>query len=98
MKPEEAIEKVKDMRDYIIREHSPNDVFVSNMNEAIKALERPHGECKTCKHYVKGKIDGKTYVCEHPEIQLEDYYDYACILVEKNDFCSSYEPKEGEAE
>ena len=46
---EDAIEKVKDMRDFIIRYHSPNEVFVSRMNEAIKVLSaRPHGEWKAC--------------------------------------------------
>ena len=42
---EDAIEKVKDMRDFIIKYHSPNEVFVSRMNKAIKVLSaRPHGE------------------------------------------------------
>ena len=53
MTREEAIEKVKDMKDYIIREHSPNDVFVSHMNEAIETLERPHGEWKPFNSYYK---------------------------------------------
>lgn len=60
------------------------------------AYREKHGECRTCKHYVIGQIDGKTYVCEHPEIQLEHYYDYACIMMDDNDFCSRYEAKEGE--
>ena len=34
----EAIDRVKDMRDFIIRFHAPNDVWVSHMNEAIKVL------------------------------------------------------------
>lgn len=46
MTRKEAIEKVKDMMDYIIRFHAPNDVFVDHMNEAIEALKetRPSGE------------------------------------------------------
>jgi len=59
--------------------------------------ERPHGECRTCKHFVRGGLDGKTYVCEHPKIELDDYYDYSCLMVEETDFCSSYEKKEGES-
>ena len=44
MTREEAIERIKDMRDFIIREHSPNDVWESRTNEAIKVLsERPRG-------------------------------------------------------
>ena len=57
--------------------------------------DRPIGECKTCKHFVKGGLDGKTYVCEHPSIELDDYFDYACLAMEENDFCSCYEKKEG---
>lgn len=57
--------------------------------------ERPHGECKTCKHFVRGGLDGKTYVCEHPKIELDDQFVYACIMMNENDFCSQYE-KEGE--
>ena len=60
--------------------------------------ERLHGTCKTCKHFVKGGLDGKTYVCEHPNIEREDYYDYACLMVEENDFCSSYEARKEEGE
>ena len=41
MTRKEAIEKVKDMMDYIIRFHAPNDVFVDHMNEAIEALKEP---------------------------------------------------------
>ena len=48
--------------------------------------ERPHGECKTCKHFVKGGLDGKTYVCEHPDIVLDDHIDYACIEMNDDDF------------
>ncbi|MBQ1294165.1 MAG: hypothetical protein IIY21_09010 [Clostridiales bacterium] len=58
--------------------------------------QRPHGECRTCKHFVRGRLDGKTYVCEHPDIELDDYFDYACITMDENDFCSRYEKKEGE--
>lgn len=70
------------------------------IREAKKAptVERPHGECRTCKHFVKGGLDGKTYVCEHPNIEREDYYDYACLMVEENDFCSSYEARKKEGE
>lgn len=60
--------------------------------------ERPRGECRTCKHFVKGGLDGKTYVCEHPNIEQEDYYNYACLMVEENDFCSSYEARKKEGE
>ena len=41
MTRKEAIGKVKDMMDYIIRFHAPNDVFVDHMNEAIEALKEP---------------------------------------------------------
>lgn len=58
--------------------------------------ERPHVECKTCKHFVRGGLDGKTYVCEHPKIELDDQFVYACIMMNENDFCSRYEPEEGE--
>lgn len=61
-------------------------------------VEQTHGECKTCKHYVKGGLDGKTYVCEHPSIEQDDYYNYACITMDENDFCSCYEKKEGKTE
>ena len=57
---------------------------------------RPHGECKTCKHFVKGGLDGKTYVCEHPDIVLDDHFDYACIEMNEDDFCSRYVPREGD--
>lgn len=57
--------------------------------------ERPHGECGTCKHYVKGGLDGKTYVCEHPSIDQDDYFNYAFLTMDENDFCSCYEKKEG---
>ena len=71
---------------------------LDGLKEAIEALKRPHGECGTCKHFVKGGLDGNTYVCEHPDIEQDDYYNYACLAVEENDFCSSYEPykKEGD--
>ena len=63
-----------------------------------KALaDRPHGECRTCKHFVKGGLDGKTYVCEHPCIELDDYFDYACIAMEESDFCSQYEKRGGKS-
>jgi hypothetical protein len=62
----------------------------------IKIDERPHGECKTCKHFVKGGLDGKTYVCEHPDIVLDDHFDYACIEMNEDDFCSRYVPREGD--
>ena len=63
--------------------------------EALK--ERQRGECRTCKHFVKGGLDGKTYVCEHPCIELDDYYDYACIAMEESDFCSQYEKRGGDS-
>lgn len=70
--------------------------YMTTLNEGLqttitKALERPHGECRTCKHFVRGGLDGKTYVCEHPDILLDDYFDYACITMDENDFCSRYE-------
>ena len=66
--------------------------------EALEVLksERPHGKCKTCKHFVKGGLDGKTYVCEHPDIVLDDHFDYACIEMNEDDFCSRYVPREGD--
>lgn len=64
----------------------------------VKEEARPHGECKTCKHFVKGGLDGKTYVCEQPDIVLEDHFDYACIMMNENDFCSRYEPREKEGD
>lgn len=64
------------------------------IREALK--DRPHGECKTCKHFVKGGLDGKTYVCEHPDIVLDDHFDYACIEMNEDDFCSRYVPREGD--
>lgn len=76
-----------------------NESLAKTVIEASELLrkQRPHGTCKTCKHYVKGGLDGKTYVCEHPNIEQDDYYNYACLMVEENDFCSSYEAikKEG---
>lgn len=62
---------------------------------AIPTVERPHGECGTCKHYIKGGLDGKTYVCEHPSIEQDDYFNYAFLAMDENDFCSCYEKKEG---
>jgi hypothetical protein len=72
---------------------TPNDFMRMNR---IKIDERPHGECKTCKHFVKGGLDGKTYVCEHPDIVLDDHFDYACIEMNEDDFCSRYVPREGD--
>ena len=63
---------------------------------AYRVEARPHGECKTCKHFVKGGLDGKTYVCEHPDIVLDDHFDYACIEMNEDDFCSRYVPREGD--
>lgn len=72
---------------------------VSRIIDSMPATEeRPHGECGTCKHFVKGGLDGKTYVCEHPSIDQDDYYNYAFLTMDENDFCSCYEKKEGETE
>lgn len=93
MKPEEAIEFLN-TDDYESKGY--NDAVIMAI-EALKE-QRTHGECGTCKHFVKGGLDGKTYVCEHPCIEREDYYDYACLEVEEKDFCSyyeNYESKEG---
>lgn len=65
---------------------------------ALYEQKRPIGECRTCKHFVRGGLDGKTYVCEHPDILLDDYFDYACITMNENDFCSRYEKEEGDNE
>lgn len=62
----------------------------------VLKVESKHGECKTCKHFIRGGLDGKTQVCEHPAIEQDDYYNYACLMVEENDYCSSYEKKEGD--
>lgn len=78
-----------------------NGAMICNVRKIIDeapTVERPHGECRTCKHFVKGGLDGKTYVCEHPNIEQEDYYDYACLMVEENDFCSSYEARKKEGD
>lgn len=66
------------------------------MQRHDEEMTRPHRECRTCKHFVKGGLDGKTYVCEHPNIEQDDYFNYAFLMVEENDFCSRYEEKEGE--
>ena len=60
---------------------SDNDcaMMCDAVRTAIPYEERPHGECRTCKNFVRGGLDGKTYVCEHPHIELDDYFDYACI-------------------
>lgn len=87
--------------------NEPGIVYHTEFGDAVVDVEdiknaptitpgRPHGECKTCKHFVKGGLDGKTYVCEHPDIEQDDYFVYACITMNENDFCSRYEPKEGE--
>lgn len=97
MKPEEAIDTINSIK-HIIDIDNYSDRVEEALDMAIKALkeQRTHGECGMCKHFVKCRLDGKTYVCEHPEIQLEHYYDYACIIMEDNDFCSRYEAKEGD--
>lgn len=99
MKPEEAIEIVQAIK-FIDDFEDYSDRLEIALDMAIKALkeQRTHGECGTCKHFVKGGLDGNTYVCEHPDIEQDDYYNYACLAVEENDFCSSYEPykKEGD--
>lgn len=65
---------------------------------AIPTVEQPHGECRTCKHFVIGGVYGKAYVCEHPELDKDDDYIYACINMEANDFCSRYEKEGGDPE
>lgn len=75
--------------------------FILEKIDEAPTVERPHGECGTCKHFVKGGLDGKTYVCEHPSIDQDDYFNYAFLTMDENDFCScyeNYESKEGEAE
>lgn len=100
MKPEEAINQIEELMtiDNTALVYLPD--FRDAFELAVKALkeQRTHGECGTCKHFVKGGLDGNTYVCEHPDIEQDDYYNYACLMVEEKDFCSSYEPykKEGE--
>lgn len=103
MKPEEAIKVINTIL-LSVNHHVEIGQTVEEINKAldmaIEALKKPHGECGTCKHFVKGGLDGNTYVCEHPDIEQDDYYNYACLAVEEKDFCSSYEPykKEGETE
>lgn len=107
MKPEEAIPLLQ--RGLVGEIYDEKGYLTALGYEALDAIDssncptlvqKGHGECGTCKHFVKGGLDGKTYVCEHPDIEQEDYYNYACLAVEENDFCSSYEPykKEGETE
>lgn len=100
MKPEEAIDILKDLWGFQKSERYAEKQIRDALELAIKALkEKPHGECRTCKHYTKGGLDGKTYVCEHPSIDQDDYFNYAFLTMDENDFCSCYEnykSKEGE--
>lgn len=76
-----------------------NDLIGLKMAIETLKKERPHGECGTCKHFVKGGLNGKTYVCEHPNIEQDDYFNYAFLTMDEKDFCScyeNYEKKEGE--
>lgn len=75
-----------------------SEALVNSIKNGTPYEELPHGKCKTCKYFVKGGLDGKTYVCEHPNIEQDDYYNYACLIVEKNDFCSSYEARKKEGD
>lgn len=106
MKPEEAISllqrgltgEIYDEKGYLtaLGYEALEAIDISNCKTLV---QKEYGECGTCKHFVKGGLDGKTYVCEHPCIEREDYYDYACLEVEEKDFCSyyeNYEKKEGE--
>lgn len=86
---------------YYIFEQVKRENTIKNVLNRIdfavrNGIERQHGECKTCKHFVKGGLDGKTYVCEHPDIVLDDHFDYACIEMNEDDFCSRYVPREGD--
>ena len=98
MSRKEAIGRIQEH----IRIHSKKEPFTPYLDKAfdmaIEALNRPHGECRTCMHFVRGGLDGKTYVCEHPDLEQDDYFNYAFINMEATDFCSRYEKEEGDNE
>jgi len=99
MIPKDAIEILKSIQNGLeetrFLERCALDIAIEALDMAIEALkDRPQGECKTCKHFVKGGLDGKTYVCEHPDIEQDDDFNYAFLVMKENDFCSRYEPKE----
>lgn len=94
----EEVDILNDLWRFSVSDRYTDKEIRKAIDKAIEALkqERPHGECKTCKHFVRGGLDGKTCVCEHPDILLDDHFDYACIMMNENDFCSRYEKEEGE--
>lgn len=106
MKPEEAIPllqrgltgEIYDEKGYLtaLGYEALEAIDISNCKTLV---QKEYGECGTCKHFVKGGLDGKTYVCEHPSIEQDDYFNYAFLTMDEKDFCScyeNYEKKEGE--
>ena len=93
MKHEEAIERIKEMRDYIIIEHSPNDVFVSRMSEAIKDLERPRGEWIPITFRPMDEEEYEDFKKEFGELPVENRKMFSCQMPEDDQeilICTSW--------